>query len=182
MKFFTSDTHFGHGNIINYCNRPFSSVSEMDEELIRRWNEKVGKNDEVYHLGDFFFSNTNDSKYVLDSLNGKIFLVRGNHDSKITAFKNRFEWIKDYFDLKIKVEGESQNIVMMHYAMRIWNKSHHGAWHLYGHSHNSLPEDESLSFDCGVDGHDFYPWSLDEVIVKMKEKERKYGPHHIDHH
>lgn len=83
MKYFTSDLHFGHKNIIKYEDRPFSSVEEMDEFLIYKWNSKVGKNDEVYILGDFGFVSGTRANELLDRLNGKKFLIKGNHDSMI---------------------------------------------------------------------------------------------------
>ena len=75
--------------------------------------------------------------------------------------------------------GNRRSIVLLHYAMKVWNKSHHGAWHLYGHSHGSLPESEdSLSFDCGVDSHDYRPISYDEVKRIMSKKTWKPLDHH----
>ena len=78
--FFVSDTHFAHENIIKYCNRPFKSIEEHDEALIERWNEKIDKDDIVFHLGDFAFASEEYIKSILDRLNGKKYLVFGNHD------------------------------------------------------------------------------------------------------
>ena len=79
--FFTSDTHFGHANIIKYCARPFASVQEMNRELIARWNAVVGPRDTVYHLGDFAFGKASEAPTFLRKLNGaKKILIRGNHD------------------------------------------------------------------------------------------------------
>lgn len=81
--FFTSDTHFGHSNIIRYCNRPYNSVEEMDEDLIKRWNAIVKKDDIVYHLGDFSFYMTKEKvSSIVRRLNGTIYLIKGNHDKK----------------------------------------------------------------------------------------------------
>ena len=76
-----SDTHFGHENIIKYCNRPFSSVEEMDARMIKLWNNVVKKNDIVYHLGDFGVGNKEYISKIVSKLNGRIFLILGNHDS-----------------------------------------------------------------------------------------------------
>jgi calcineurin-like phosphoesterase family protein len=173
MFFFTSDTHFGHNNIIKYCNRPFSNIDEMGQAIIDRWNSIVKKNDTVFHLGDFCFHNFNRYFYAL---NGKIILIKGNHDNE--AWKNRdkfFEFRDSYYEIKI----DNQPITLCHYAMLVWNKSHYGAWHIYGHSHGTLPDNpNSLSFDCGVDTHNFYPYSFDEVKEIMSKK--IFVP--IDHH
>ena len=78
MKYYTSDLHFGHNNIIKYENRPFNSVDEMDEYLIYKWNNKVKKGDEVYIIGDFGFCKGERANELLDRLNGRKYLIKGN--------------------------------------------------------------------------------------------------------
>lgn len=80
---FTADTHFGHSNIIKYCNRPFQTIEEHDSYLIRIWNSRVKPEDVVFHLGDFCFKKLKGktAQFYLDQLNGKIIVVKGNHDS-----------------------------------------------------------------------------------------------------
>lgn len=175
--FFTSDHHFGHKKINEYSARPFESIDEMDEELIKRWNEKVGVDDEVYHLGDVGLMSSGKLRKILEQLNGKIYLIKGNHEKSAEACHTRFEWIKDYYELIIPDEdfprGE-QLIVLFHYAIREWNAKHWGTYHLYGHSHGMLEDDiNSLSFDIGVDCHNFYPLSYQEVKEIMKKKKWK---------
>lgn len=171
---FTSDHHFGHANIIRYSNRPFENVEEMNEELIKRWNEKVGEDDLVYHLGDFSLATPQLTKSILDRLNGKIFLIKGNHEGSTLTYTKRFEWIKDYFELNVEdpdAQNSSQKIVLFHYAMRTWRSISRGTWHLYGHSHGNLAEDECAQcFDVGVDCHDFYPLTYEEIKVRIKKK------------
>lgn len=174
--FFTADHHFGHANIIKYSNRPFRSVSSMDEAMLENWNSVVKPNDTVYHLGDLAFFNLNSSEgqSLLEHLNGIIYYIRGNHD-KFSSKISRFIWIRDFAEIKVN----DQKITLCHYAMRVWNCSHHGTWHLYGHSHGSLPDDpNSLSFDVGVDCWDFKPVSFEQVAERMKQK--TFKP--IDHH
>ncbi len=171
---FTSDHHFGHKNIIKFSNRPFDSMEQMDEEMIKRWNARINPQDRVYHLGDIGLCNASRLKEILDQLNGRIYLIRGNHDSAAESCKSRFEWIKDYFKLKIpdlEAEGGERSLILLHYAMRVWDKSHWGSYHLYGHSHGELPDDiTSRSFDVGVDCHNFYPISYEEVKQIMNQK------------
>lgn len=82
MIFFISDTHFGHANIIRFCNRPFGTIEEMDEALVANWNGKVGGNDTVYFLGDLFFRASIDRvRDILGRLKGRKHLIIGNHDS-----------------------------------------------------------------------------------------------------
>lgn len=172
--FFTADHHFGHENIIKFCNRPFADAKEMNEALIQRWNEKIKKNDIVYHLGDFGLMHKENLAAILEQLNGKIHLIQGNHEGAAIQNKNKFVWVKDYHELKVKdpdCENGVQRIILFHYAMRTWRGLGRGNWHLYGHSHGSLPDLENqLCFDVGVDCHDFYPLSYDEVKAIMDRK------------
>jgi len=154
--FFTADTHFGHAKILLYCDRPFANVGEMDAELIRRWNETVGEEDVVYFLGDFCVG---DPRKYARRLKGLIYFLPGSHDKEIGKLDNILPPIYTLSHIPVP-------IVLCHYALRSWPMSHYGSWHLYGHHHGRL-EPYGLSFDVGVDGHDFYPWSIDQVAEKM---------------
>lgn len=174
---FTSDTHFNHANIIKYCKRPFKDTVEMNEAIIFNWNAVVQPNDMIYHLGDFCFAKED---YMFDSylnrLKGTIIFIKGNHDH--IAWRNRHKFYASH-DSYHEIEIDGENITLCHYAMRVWNRSHHGAWHLYGHSHGSLPDDpNSLSFDCGVDCFNFKPINFEEIGPIMAKKTWKP----IDHH
>lgn len=159
---FTSDTHFGHTNIIKHCARPFSTAEEMDVDLIARWNAVVRPDDEVWHLGDFAYRNAKAVASYLSRLNGRIHLIHGNHDSAAT--KALAAWASSQPFAEIKLDGT--RISLMHYAMRVWPASHHGALHFFGHSHGSLPGDRQ-SCDVGVDAWDFRPVSLDEIRERL---------------
>ena len=176
--FFTADTHFFHTNIIKYCNRPFKDSIEMNETIIRRWNDKVGRDDLIFHLGDFaFVKNRRLLHLLLERLNGKIVLIKGNHDKFVWENRDLFYAHHDSYH-EICLGG--QDITLCHYKMAIWNKSHRGAWHLYGHSHGTAPNHTSeLSFDVGVDCHHFTPLSLDDV-ARIMTTEKNFKP--IDHH
>jgi calcineurin-like phosphoesterase family protein len=106
----------------------------------------------------------------------------GNHDKGISQFGHKFGWVKDIYTVKVKDDDSPrgiQDIVLLHYAMRVWNKSHHGAFHCYGHSHHSLPDDpNALSMDVGVDGWDYAPLSYREIKAFMKKKTWKPVDHH----
>lgn len=185
-KFFTADSHFGHANIIKHCDRPFINptypdlgkdtdkrrwdVDGMDEFMIQQWNSVVEPNDIVYHLGDVGYKcKQSKLEEIRRRLKGQIFLVPGNHD-KVALQMNRAWTILPQCH-EITIGSPKQRIILCHYALRTWNKSFHGAWHLYGHSHGTLPEDPlSLSFDVGVDCTGFTPMSEREVIAKMNTK------------
>ena len=182
---FTSDTHFGHNNIIKYCNRPFASAQEMDEAMIANWNLQVRPDDTVYHLGDFAFTDAAKLMRLLDRLNGTKILVYGNHDKPVKSspgVREKFERCVDYHEIYIQdpsVDGGKQHIVLCHYAMLVWNKGHRGSWMLHGHSHGSLKYPyKSRILDVGVDSHFYAPISYEEVKQKMKE----IVPEAVDHH
>ena len=184
--FFTSDLHLGHTNIIKYSNRPFQTIEEMDQALIDNWNRVVSGEDVVYVIGDFsFYKDQQKSLDVLKKLNGaEIHLVMGNHDKHMKQFvKDEFTTCSAYKEIYVPDSEAShdkgQFIILAHYAFRVWNKSHHGSWNLYGHSHGSLPDDPHLrSLDVGVDCWNYTPVSYDEIKEKMKLK----TPKSVDHH
>lgn len=181
--FFCSDTHFGHSNIIKYSNRPYENVAEMNEALIQNWNALVKPADEVWHLGDFAFMQFDVFKTLLRQLNGNIYFVRGNHDKIIDQNRveilrqGKIKTIQDYAE--VKVAGKM--IVLAHYGHRVWNKSHYGSIHLYGHSHGSLPP-HGLSVDVGVDCKEitpeYRPIHLDEVLKYMSGRQTSVVDHH----
>jgi calcineurin-like phosphoesterase family protein len=165
--FFTADTHFGHRNIIKYCARPFESLAEHNETLIENWNSVVQPNDHVYHLGDVGFGSPDYLYRVLQRLNGKLYLIKGNHDDSAIRepASQRFQFIKDVHVLKTQHKGKKVQLFLSHYAHRTWLRSNHGSIHLFGHSHGNMPP-HGLSFDVGVDCWNFTPISLDAVIEK----------------
>jgi len=168
----TADTHYGHANIIKYCNRPFSSVEEMDEAMIRNHNAVVRPGDIWYHLGDFAMGRHDD---YLSRLNGGAkHLIFGNHDHR-----NRTTQAKGWTSMgdiaHVQFPGIDIPVVLFHYAMRVWNRSHHGALHLYGHSHGTLPGD-SQSCDVGVDCWGFKPITIDRAIARMKTQTMRTLP------
>ena len=167
-------SYFGHADIINYCGRPFSSTKEMDTELIIRWNETVSPDDSVYHLGDFTLGGIDVFLRYIKQLNGNIYIVPGGHDRRwIRKFNSAKTRTGDSFLFPPLYTLRSVNppIVLCHYAMRVWDRSHYGSYHLYGHSHGNLPE-QVKSLDVGVDVHDFTPISLYQIHELLKEEDK----------
>lgn len=184
---FTADTHFDHKNVIVYAKRPFNNVDDMNEGLIKNWNELVDPKDEIYHLGDIAIGKPARIAWLVSRLNGRKHLVCGNHDKELLRHKelvSLFETINNFREIKIQDADAykgSQRIVLLHYALRVWNKSHYGSYSLYGHSHGSLTDDpHSLSLDVGVDCWDYRPVSYDQIKAKMKLKTWKAIDHHGD--
>lgn len=157
MKYYISDLHFGHENILKYENRPFKNITEMNDEYIRRWNAKIKKGDEVYILGDFSFYKGEETNWILKRLNGMKFLVKGNHDRTYLNDKDfdpsLFVWIKDYY----LVKDEKTPIVLFHYPIQTWDRKHYGSLHFYGHVHSNKGTSRPMqyeienSYNVGID-------------------------------
>lgn len=193
QTWFTADEHLNHSRIVELSHRPFKDVKEMNEEIIRRHNLVVGEKDTVHHLGDYCFDT--DWTPFISRLKGHHHMVWGNHDHKKQRKMNEhlFEDTGKLVDIKVpRKEGGyegNQTIVLCHYPLRVWNKSHHGSWHLFGHEHGFLNDQPwGLSFDVGVDSWDFYPVSFEAVLTKMLPLEEarrkgklKGGEHHGIH-
>lgn len=176
---FTSDQHYNHVKVIDYCRRPFKHVEEMNEALIANHNAVVKPGDRVYMLGDFALGR--DAKAAVDiarRLAGQKFLVFGNHDDSFRtelAESGAFVWCKDLHYLKV---GDVK-AMLCHYAMLTWRGAYKGTWMLHGHSHGSLsPDARSKRVDVGVDAWDYRPVSLEQVAAVMATK--TFEP--VDHH
>jgi len=159
--YFTSDEHYFHKNIIKYANRPFSSVQEMNNELIERFNSVVSKSDITIHGGDFSFGDIKQTNNIIKRLNGDHIFIRGDHDRPLAKIRK----LKSVYKINIY----KQKITICHYAMRVWHCSHYNSWHLYGHSHGKLPG-QGKSMDIGVDTNDYYPYSFDDIKIIMNSK------------
>ena len=163
---FTSDTHFGHAAVINLCNRPFTSVDEMDQEIVERWNAAVRPGDTVWHLGDFAHKCRPDRvNWIFSRLNGTKHLIVGNHDKRPAK---ELGW-KSVHDL-VELDVAGQRIVLCHYAMRTWPGAgpRGKAIHLHGHSHGSMPGSRH-SLDVGVDSVGFTPLRLGNILNEMAD-------------
>lgn len=192
MIWFTADHHFGHANIIKYVNRPFSSVEEMDNTLINRWNDVVGPNDIVYHLGDFTLGTILDFELIVPNLYGKLKIVPGGHDHRwlngfdpndpymITFHGHPVEILPPLHSLEFPSSGKYPNVIVLcHYPMLSWDRSHYGSTHLHGHTHGTIPDSVSDDIkippgqtkgdrmDIGVDRHKFKPVNLEEVVGEI---------------
>lgn len=152
--FFASDTHFNHQAVIDFCNRPFASVEEMNEAMVRNWNATVGPADEVYHLGDFCWFEREAERFFA-RLNGVKHLIVGNHDHRKVR---RMAWASVQYATKLKVNGIS--IYLSHYPVVGFRES----LHFHGHQHNLKPSTLPNQVDVGVDAWGFRPVSLKEAI------------------
>ena len=175
MIYYTSDSHIGHYNIIRLCNRPYATVEDMNADIIKKWNAKVKPNDDVYILGDMFFKYTDiqQVKDILNALNGKKHLIKGNHDN----FLKQLRW-QDYFEEVVYYKEISDNgrmVCMVHYPSEEWNGYYRNSYMLYGHVHNNECDikQHPRKFNVGVDVNDFEPKTLDELVNLHSLEESK---------
>lgn len=182
MIYFTSDHHFGHKNIIQLCNRPFKNLEEMDEELIRRWNETIKPEDTVYHLGDFSLSIKPVKEYVR-RLNGQKILIAGNHDKchqfqkNNTRYKDEYKRLGfyDVYDYDVTHFSENLTADLSHFPYENGDDVRYiklfprddGRWLLHGHVHNKWRVKDKM-INVGVDVWDFYPVSIAKILEIIK--------------
>lgn len=170
--FFTSDTHAYHKNILKFCpnTRKGRDHFEMTEHLIEAHNSVVSDDDVIFNLGDVSFGTEEQTIDYLSRLRGKKVLIYGNHDQVIQR-SPRVQSMFDEIHTELTIWKGKTGIYMHHFAHRVWNKSHFGDIHLYGHSHNSLEHTPwGKSMDVGIDARpngDMKPWTLDEIMDIM---------------
>ena len=199
---FTSDTHYGHKNIVRGTSdweeksrcRNFDTMEEHNEALVNNINKVVKADDTLYHLGDWSFGGKEQIYNFRKQINCKnINLILGNHDQWLEKKTVRVqdgnftEYYSDLFQivspyLEVKYAGE--HFILSHYAMRVWNKSHKGSYHLYAHSHASLENNPyGKSMDVGIDNayrllNEYRPFHLNEIVEILNKRKILL----IDHH
>jgi calcineurin-like phosphoesterase family protein len=191
-RWFTSDWHWGHRNVIPYCNRPWKDIEEMNLALVEIWNSHIKPKDTVYYLGDFAL---NSKKYLTmysEKLNGNKFFISGNHDwthpamcKSETKFQKHSQIMKDLgwkevyrqsLELNLKngykvllnhfpYLDETSEFDLRYKQLRPENK---GKWLIHGHLHG-IYRKKGRMIDVAFDG-DLKPWSEDEIIELIKDK------------
>lgn len=179
--FFTSDTHFGHQNILQYSQRPFKDTNEMDDTIIDNWNRVVGPDDTVYHLGDFAFGDISSIKKLVARLNGRIILIKGNHDRQPEKLQLVFHELHD--QLTLVVAG--QRVLLNHFPFLCYAGTYSGCrptWQLFGHLHltphgtgadfERVAHCFPFQYDVGVDLNNYSPisWTTvrERILMQIK--------------
>ena len=169
MRYYIADQHFYHGNLNDQMDmRGFEDAEKMNEYMIARWNSRVRKNDEVIILGDFCIAGAKEASEILSRLNGRISLIKGNHDNFLGYRKyniDRFEWVKDYAEM----HDDGRKVILCHYPMLSYNGQYRldksgrpKTYMLYGHVHDTHDERLITEFERitrktmikGFDGED----------------------------
>lgn len=190
---FTSDQHFSHSNILNFCNRPWSDVIAMNKGLVDNWNEVVGEDDVVFMLGDFYWNKDPWAvKKKLDELKaGHIFIVLGNHDAKDQFSKVNNKHIDIISDTAVVfVSGIDEDkptreyeFMVSHFPLATWPHWRRGVINLHGHIHSGprtrneidvpgfdLTLKPGLTYDVGVDNNNYYPVEIRDILTKLNKR------------
>lgn len=171
--FVTSDTHFGRERALDLFKRPFNNVEQMNNYLIETWNSVVGKNDIVYHLGNFAWD-TFSANYALEMLNGNIYFMLGNRDRAL------LDCISMYSNCTIVptqiTELHDTKIVLCHYPLEDWNGKEESVAHLHGHTFNIDTDLNKMNrFNVMSDKWRFKPVLLSDIIEYIKEFNTNYN-------
>ena len=166
--FITSDLHFNHKSILKFCasTRPFTDLDHMKQKIVDEINTLCDPLDTLYHLGDLYFGKSQEElRELLSQIKCRLHFIRGNHDhSNHVKVMKEFGLVDDYLELKVN----GNLVVMSHYPMTFWNKSHYGSVHLFGHLHG-IYQSPGRSIDVGYDAHGRI-LSLEEAINLAKLK------------
>jgi len=170
-RYILSDLHLGHENIIDYCDRPFTSVQEMNDTLIENWNRTVDTNDIVFFLGDLgHFADETQLRDWLDKLDGRIVFIGGNHDHPdeyVDSLNTHQYYILSQGDQEFCCTHRPEN------APRFWD-----GWIIHGHHHNNHPDDyplvepETKSVNVSVELLEYEPLPVTELVEYIEKGKR----------
>ena len=173
MIYYTADVHFGHAKVLQFDGRPFETIEEHDRFIIERWNAKVTPEDQVYIVGDFCVYSKEKSGYYLEQLNGRKYLIKGNHDSDLLKdpdAMSRFELVENICFIK----DREYRIALCHFPLVEWHQYYRGAWHIYGHIHSTRERafqflrDEEKALNAGIMINHYEPVTMEELIANNR--------------
>lgn len=180
MIYFTSDTHFNHDKEFIWKDRGYGSVDEMNEDIIKKWNEVVTPGDDVYHLGDVMLGDNEKGLYMLNRLNGRIHIVLGNHDTETRRVLYEGSWNVCEIAYADMIKYGKNHLYLSHYPTLIGQfdaHKHHGLINLCGHTHQTepfVPEwHNPYIYNVGMDAHDMRPVGLDEIMMDISREREK---------
>lgn len=172
-EFIISDTHWGHGNIIHLCHRPFENVHQMNQTMLDNWLATVSNEDTVYHLGDVFWSRQL-AKNIMPQLTGKIIFLIGNHDQALFSVMKdhpQHTFVGGMVSQNIKQEGQLKILTpvvafLSHRPQPNEFWSRYGRYHFHGHTHDKMPS-EGNRFNVSVEQIGYKPIEILELIKQV---------------
>lgn len=176
--FVASDIHFNHLNILKYCphrggpDTDWDKVAKMNELIISNWNSMVKPEDETYIVGDVAMGLIEKAPALISRLNGKKYLIKGNHDKTLTKKRadgtrisdDLFASVHDYLEIFHSVDGKKHFLCMSHFPMSHWNGMNQGSMMIHGHLHGSPSGLSGRIKDVGIDTNNLFPYKLDKVV------------------
>lgn len=173
--YFISDTHFGHKNIIEYENRPFDNVEEMDRFIIDNWNSVVNDKDVVFHLGDFFLTYTERQFEIFNQLKGNIILIRGNHDRQSkTKLLERIGFDEVHDDLIIGCNGVKVLLTHRPFSDLDYMNENEIDFNFHGHKHMVDEEYSDRHVNLSVENINYSPVDCDYLRSHYGVKKCKF--------
>jgi calcineurin-like phosphoesterase family protein len=169
MIWFGSDLHFNHDKVLEYCNRPFATIEEMNESFYKELDDKIKEGDTVYLLGDIVMYRHKEALQRIRGHQRNIHLIVGNHDNSKEVLKGKY-WASISYYEEIKINDKK--IVLFHYPIECWNAKSHGSIHLHGHTHNNLSHPISKidnRMDVGYDATHSLLISYEEVLEHLNK-------------
>ena len=170
QKFYISDCHFGHANVIGFDKRPFADVEEMDRCMMEYWNQCVQKEDEVYILGDFQYRSAKGPVWYLQRLKGKKYLIIGNHDSKTLKYPGALDYFEGV-DKMMQITDNDRQLCLCHFPICEWNAYYRNSYHLFGHIHGRLADtclimrSRRNAYNAAACINNYRPSTLEEIIA-----------------
>lgn len=173
--YLTSDLHLGHDKPFVYEARGFRNICEHDDAIVKNWNEIISFDDDVYVLGDLMLGKNDAGISRIKSLNGKLHIIIGNHDTRqrIELYKQLYN--VESVDYVTLLKYNNTTFYLSHYqtitsqpefAKPTYEKN---IINLHGHTHQTNPITNKYTYNVGVDANDMRPISIDEVIKRLKE-------------
>ena len=171
MNLYISDLHFGHENVIDFDNRPFKDVEEMNRCMIENWNGKVGEDDDVWIVGDFCHRSAKDPVWYLKQLKGRKHLIVGNHDNVILQNNEAQTYFESIEKIGFVKEEGGEQVILCHYPIAEWKYMRHGSWLVYGHLHNrkndtyEFMKTRERALNAGAAINHYTPVSFSELLI-----------------
>lgn len=164
----TSDTHFGHNNVISYCNRPYADADHMDADMVNRWNAEIGQDDKLIHLGDWCFRGVGHKQQIQNRLNGYKIIVKGNHDPSRTQLVQKFGFQEAYREVEGRIKETGQTFYMAHIPDS--EKAKKYDIHFCGHVHLLFVKSGNI-INVGADHWDYKPQTLRTILDNADRKQ-----------
>lgn len=186
MVFFTSDPHFCHDKDFVYAARGFENIDEMNAEIVRRWNERVMPDDDVYVLGDLTLGDVEEGLRLIAKLNGYLHIIRGNHDTDTKA--NRYLELPNVVSVEFATIYKYKKAIfwLSHYPTITANYDDDKPWAqhlvcLFGHTHQISPfyeiakhtGENPYMYNVGMDAHNCTPISIEEIMSDIRNKKQQ---------